>query len=199
MEPLRAKRPSNLPTSEMSPAQVQELKRAALGDDPLVELAIEAHTIGTIDVHEGNQVNLAARGTTPPPSQTQTPSTEHNDRATGVAAEPERDAVRSWTRGRAGAAAREDAEPDAAEPRAAGDDAAGRAGRVGAEHDEWARARNAPVPGTVQSLAPPPPRPIGAPQMFSGALPSVKKSRWPLGGRRARRDRRRGRRRRRGR
>ena len=63
IEPLRAKRPSNLPTSEMSPAQVQELKRATIGDDPLVELAIEAHTIGTIDVHEGNEVNLAARGT----------------------------------------------------------------------------------------------------------------------------------------
>jgi hypothetical protein len=38
-----------------------------------------------------------------------------------------------------------------------------------------------PVPGTVQSLSPPPPRPIGAPPMFQTIpMHSAKKRRWPL-------------------
>ena len=172
MEPLRAKRPSNLPTHEMSREQVQELKRAALGDDPLVELAIEAHTIGTIDVHDGNQVNLAARGTTPPPTQTQTdprPASQPNPSATlfGVGPQaPARARMPSPT------------PPSLAPPGMTPPDV-----RVGsAPHMTSGLAVGSPpVPGTVQSLAPPPPRPVGAPPMFSGALPTMKKSRWPLG------------------
>jgi eukaryotic-like serine/threonine-protein kinase len=183
MEPVRAKRPSNLPTSEMSPAQVQELKRAALGDDPLVELAIEAHTIGTIDVHEGNQVNLAARGTTPPPTQTQAQTPPSTSTSTRPASQPSPSATLFGV-GRAG----EQAPPRARMPSPTPPSLA----PVGMTPPDVRVASapnmlsglatgNAPVPGTVQSLAPPPPRPIGAPQMFSGALPSAKKSRWPLG------------------
>jgi serine/threonine-protein kinase len=185
MEPLRAKRPSNLPTHEMSREQVQELKRAALGDDPLVELAIEAHTIGTIDVHEGNQVNLAARGTTPPPPQAQTQSQTETPPSTSTStsgrAQPSPSATLFGV-GRAGEQPRARM-PSPTPPSLAPLGMTPPDVRVGSAPNMTSGLAigSPPVPGTVQSLSPPPPRPIGAPPMFSGALPTVKKSRWPLG------------------
>jgi serine/threonine-protein kinase len=172
IEPSRSKRPSNLPTSEMSPEQVQELKRAALGDDPLVELAIEAHTIGAIEVHEGNQVNLAARGA-PPPAQTQTP-------AKAPAPSP---SATLFGVGRAGDQPPRERMPSPTPPSLAPLGMTPPEVRVGSapQMTSGLAVGPTPVPGTVQSLAPPPPRAVGAPPMFhSVGMQSASKRRWPL-------------------
>ncbi|MEO8842017.1 MAG: protein kinase [Kofleriaceae bacterium] len=143
----------DLPTGEMSADLVQDLKRASLEEDPLVELALEAHGHGAIEVLTGDQVDipsLAQRKPAHNPSQNPSPSAT----MFGV-------------------------------------------GRVGAEAAPRPQARllsptppslvtpmsglampGAPVPGTVQSLAPPPPPRVQP----SFSLPSqhTKKKRWPL-------------------
>ena len=172
MEPVRAKRPSDMPTSELSREQVQELKRATLGDDPLVELAIEAHTVGAIEVHDGNQVNLAGRRppTSPPPAQASTPAPNPGATLFGV--------------GRAGDAPPRPRMPSPTPPSLQPPGEAPPEVRVGsAPHMTSALVTGpVPAPGTVQSLAPPPPRAFGGgPPINTGTLPTLKKSKWPLG------------------
>ncbi|HET9990165.1 MAG TPA: protein kinase [Kofleriaceae bacterium] len=181
LEPSRSKRPSNMPTSEMTREQVQELKRAALGDDPLVELAIEAHTIGAIEVHEGNQVNLAARARSPSPnpsalarSPSPSPSPSPNPSATlfgvGRAGDPQ-----PPPRQRMPSPSPPSLQPLGMTPPEV---------RVGSAPNVTSGLATGPtpVPGTVQSLSPPPPRPLGAPPMFQTVgPPALKKRRWPLG------------------
>jgi len=166
MEPLRAKRPSNLPTSEMSNAQVQELKRAAVGgEDPLIELAIEAHTVGAIEVHDGNQVNISARGTNPPANQPNPGATLFGVGRAGDT-QPPRSRMPSPT------------PPSLSPPGMPQPEV-----RIGSA-PQMASALvtgPAPVPGTVQNFAPPPPPQFGGPPINTGHLPSVKKSKLPLG------------------
>ncbi len=54
------------PTGEMAAELVRDLKRASITDDPLVELAIEAHAHGAIVVHEGAPVAVQPTGAVPP-------------------------------------------------------------------------------------------------------------------------------------
>src|SRR3569623_1233463 len=172
MEPFRAKRLSYMPTSELSREQVQELKRATLGDDPLVELAIEAHTVGASEVHDGNQVNLAGRRppTSPPPAQAATPAPNPGATLVGV--------------GRAGDAPPRPRMPSPTPPSLQPPGEAPPVVRVvSAPHMTSALVTGpVPAPGTVQSLAPPPPRAVGGgPPINTGTLPTLKKSKWPLG------------------
>lgn len=136
----------DLPTSEMSPDLVQNLKRASLEEeDPLVALALEAHGHGASEV-AGEQVeipSLAQRKPTQSPSATMF----------GV--------------GRAGAEA----------PRAQARLLSPTPPSLVTLTAELAMP-GAAVPGTVQSLAPPPPPRVQP----SFSLPSqhTKKRRWPL-------------------
>ncbi|MEO6777562.1 MAG: protein kinase [Kofleriaceae bacterium] len=190
-EPARAKRPSNLPTSEMSHAQVQELKRAAI-DDPLIELAIEAHTVGAIEIHDGNQVNLAARGTTPPPPGAANPGAPNpsapnppNPGAPNPSA-PNPGAPNPGATlfgvGKAGEPPPRPRMPSPTPPSLLPPGMMPPEVRVGSTPHltSGLAPGTAPAPGTVQSLAPPPPRPLGPPAFQSPAPPTRKPSRLPL-------------------
>ena len=126
-----------LPTGQMSPDLVQDLKRASVEEDPLVELALEAHSRGAIEVMGDPATTMAGVGRAgseaprrPTPPRTSPP-------ARMLSPTP----------------------PSLVTPNAG------------------LAMPGAPAPGTVQSLAPPPPPRV--PPSFS--LPSQQKKRgWPL-------------------
>ena len=143
----------DLPTGEMSPDLVQDLKRASLEEDPLVELALEAHARGAIEVM-GDQVEIPSLA-----AQREADSkSEHDD-------------VRR-RQSRLG-----DRTSDAAAHVAAGAPTESDAAESG-DAEFGARDAGGAVPSTVQSLAPPPPPRVQP----SFSLPSQKnaKRRWPL-------------------
>ncbi|HEX7700750.1 MAG TPA: PEGA domain-containing protein, partial [Kofleriaceae bacterium] len=148
----------DLPTSEMSPDLVQDLKRASLEEDPLVELALEAHARGALEVVEIPSIGKAALAPATQRKPTQNPSAT----MFGV--------------GRAGSDAAQRPTPPRTSPPA----------RLLSPTPPSLVTPNAglampgaPVPGTVQSLAPPPPPRVQP----SFSLPSQRgkaKRRWPI-------------------
>jgi len=196
----------DMATSEMAPELVQDLKRASVEEDPLVELALEAHTRGAIGVHD--EASPAATLRTTPATGAPAPLTSLKTPPTGA---PSPNATLFGV-GRAGhtpasgldRAASPNPNPElqmpaprTIYPRTATHDPRPRMPspsppslvppgimppevRVADPIPAGLAPLGQPVPGTVQSLAPPPPM-RGAPgfQLPTQQLP-LKKQRWPL-------------------
>jgi serine/threonine protein kinase len=145
----------DLPTGEMSPDLVQDLKRASLEEDPLVELALEAHARGAIEVMGGDQVEIPSLAAQRKPTQNPSTTMFGVGRAGSDAARP--------TPPRASPPARlpSPTPPSLVTP------------------NSGLAMPGAQVPSTVQSLAPPPPPRVQP----SFSLPSQKgkaRRRWPI-------------------
>jgi hypothetical protein len=153
----------DVPTGQMAPEVVQDLKRASVEEDPLVELALEAHTRGAdhLDVP-----TVAQRKPTGSPVPTP-PPVNPNATIFGVGRAGDGPPRTTPPRGNTPPRMPSPTPPSLVPP---------------AFVPAGLAQLNQPVPGTVQSMAPPPPtyRQGPPPQFLLPSQQGSSRKRWPI-------------------